>query len=63
MSWRKRTALLSGLAQYGDGARASARFNVQKHEALKMASPLEGHTLKQRERRFLALLNLCHPVT
>jgi hypothetical protein len=39
------------LAQYGDGARALARFDVQKHKAHKMPNPVELGTLKRRERR------------
>jgi hypothetical protein len=38
------------LAQYGDGARASARFNIQKHEARDLPSLLEVCTLKRRKR-------------
>jgi hypothetical protein len=39
------------LAQYGDGPRASARFDIQKHAARDLPSPLEHGTLKRRKRR------------
>ena len=39
------------LAQYGDGARASARFNVQNPAAQETTGLLELRELKRRERR------------
>jgi hypothetical protein len=39
------------LAQWCDGARASARFHVQLGEAQPMAGPLAVRTLQRRERR------------
>ena len=50
-------------APSGDGARASARFNVQKHEARKMPRSLELCALKRRERRAPSAPNACHAVT
>ena len=48
--------------QYGDGARVSTRFNVEKYEALKTPSPLGLFTLRPRERRAPLTLGRCHPV-
>src|ERR1017187_1950587 len=47
----KNSESLLRLAQYGDGARASARFIVQSCEAYKAIGPLAVWTLKRRERR------------
>ena len=43
--------VLLRLVQYGDGARASARFNVQGCGAHKTSRPFADWTLKRRERR------------
>jgi hypothetical protein len=50
------------LAQYGDRARHSRRFNDQKQELLEKPTPLAFFTLKRRERRAPIALNSCHPV-
>jgi len=50
------------LAQYGDGARRSRRFNDQKHKLLGKPSPLAFSMLMRRERRAPLAPNSCHPV-
>jgi beta-glucosidase len=45
------TRFLLSFAQWGDGARALARFNVASHAACKTPSPPAVSTLKRRERR------------
>ena len=51
------------LVQYGDGARASARFNAQSCGAHKTPSPLAVWTLKRRERRAPLAPLPCHSVS
>ena len=51
------------LGQYGDGARASARFNAQSCGAHKTPSPLAVWTLKRRERRAPLAPLPCHSVS
>ena len=55
-------AKLLRLVQYGDGARASARFNFQFHEAHKTCGPLAVWKLKRRERRAPLAPKLCHSI-
>ena len=51
------------LAQYGDGARASARFTGQKDEAHETIGPLTEGTLKRRERRAPVAPSARHSIT
>ncbi len=51
------------LVQYGDGARASARFNAQSCGVHKTPSPLAVWTLKRRERRAPLAPLACHSVS
>jgi len=55
-----RSMKLLRLAQYGDGARALARFNVQSCSARKTPSPLADRTLKRRKHRAPLALPPCH---
>jgi hypothetical protein len=50
------------LAQYGDGARAPARFNIQSCGTHKMFDRLVVWTLKRRERRAPLAPLLCHSI-
>src|ERR1700733_7950354 len=49
--WRILTSFLLSFAQWGDGARASARFNIASHATCKTPRALAFITLKRRERR------------
>jgi hypothetical protein len=57
---RDSLAKLLSFARLGDGARASARFNVASHAARKTPGPLAVGTLKRRERRAPLTPASCH---
>src|SRR5450756_371116 len=59
--WGVQSYLLR-LAQYGDGARALARFNAQSCMARKTPSALVYRTLKRRKRRAPLALPPCHRI-